>query len=538
MRTTQKTSPGRSLEELAAATGDLAPRVAAAAMGARADREVDGLDAAATLLEAIDLLTAAVVTVMQTTEHAQVIVDHGVTRDTWLRAIAGRTGSDAGMLLAAAERLADMPAVMAWFHEGALSWGAVRRIVAATRNLTAAQRAWVDATLTEHAPDISRLDDDQVAAAVDGLANQARPDLHRDREANALTRRWLSLQPRLDGTADICGTLDPETAAAALAAFATTPANHSAGNGDDEIDDDEGMSGGDRVRATKRRANVDVFGDLCRQRLTRRRGERGDTSTTGGPAVHSDREPTSGDTAETTAATPPAGSTASGGSCDRCGAAPSSARPAFLVVADLATLDPDDPTGSGSARLLWATARGPVELTAAAAQRLGCDATLRAVVTHGTQILGVTAAHPKVSATLRAALVVRDGGCRFPGCAQAPDVCDNHHVVPVIRNGPTVLENLALLCRDHHHTIHDSGWHVTLAADGSMAFNRRGVALTSLSQFRQHPRATVTTPTGRPGRRRPRSTDPEPGSDAGREPDPAVDVGRSDRDPAGALLPF
>jgi len=91
------------------------------------------------------------------------------------------------MLLAAAERLADMPAVTAWFHQGTVSRGAVRQIIAATRNLTAAQRGWVDASLADGG--VARLDQDQLVAAVDGLANRARPDLTRDRDTNALARR-------------------------------------------------------------------------------------------------------------------------------------------------------------------------------------------------------------------------------------------------------------------------------------------------------------------------------------------------------------
>jgi len=75
-----------------------------------------------------------------------------------------------------------------------VSWGAVRGIVAATRNLTAAQRGWVDASLADH-DGIDRLDGDQLVAAVDGLANRARPDLARDRDTNALARRWLTIQP-------------------------------------------------------------------------------------------------------------------------------------------------------------------------------------------------------------------------------------------------------------------------------------------------------------------------------------------------------
>ena len=93
--------------------------------------------------------------------------------------------------------------------------------------------------------------------------------------------------------------------------------------------------------------------------------------------------------------------------CGWCGSAPSTARPAFLIVADLSVFDADDPTGSGTARLHWATGRAPVDLTRSAAQRLACDATLRVVVTDGHEVLGVTVAHPTVSATLRAALIVR-----------------------------------------------------------------------------------------------------------------------------------
>jgi hypothetical protein len=125
----------QSLDDLAAAARDLAAHIATATDRHRGDRDGggDGLDAAATLLGVIDRLTAAVIGVLQASDHRRVITDRGLTRDGWLRAVAGRTGADAGMLLAAAERLVDMPAVTAWFSTGVLSWGAVRAIVAATR---------------------------------------------------------------------------------------------------------------------------------------------------------------------------------------------------------------------------------------------------------------------------------------------------------------------------------------------------------------------------------------------------------------------
>ena len=98
----------------------------------------------------------------------------------------------------------------------------------------------------------------------------------------------------------------------------------------------------------------------------------------------------------------------------------------MLVIVDIDALTDNHPDGVGSAtaQLLTRSTRGPVELTPAAAQRLACDATLRVVLVDGAIPLGATAAEPKVSATLRAVLVARDGGCRFPGCRQPVDVCD------------------------------------------------------------------------------------------------------------------
>ncbi|MEZ5168590.1 MAG: DUF222 domain-containing protein [Acidimicrobiales bacterium] len=53
------------------------------------------------------------------------------------------------------------------------------------------------------------------------------------------------------------------------------------------------------------------------------------------------------------------------------------------------------------------------------------------------------------------ALIARDGGCVV--CDAHPSRCHAHHVVharPPI-NGPTDIDNLALVCSHHHHLIHD-----------------------------------------------------------------------------------
>jgi hypothetical protein len=135
-------------------------------------------------------------------------------------------------------------------------------------------------------------------------------------------------------------------------------------------------------------------------------------------------------------------------------------------------------------------------------------------------------------------LIVRDGGCRFPGCTQPVERCDTHHIVGVAGGGATTLPNLVLVCRDHHHAIHDSAWHATLHADVTMTFTRRGITLTSQPRTRQHPTPTRPPPPGRPRRTsRSRGQPPEP------EPRPRNinldhDVDVDTADPTRQLLPF
>jgi Domain of unknown function (DUF222)/HNH endonuclease len=56
------------------------------------------------------------------------------------------------------------------------------------------------------------------------------------------------------------------------------------------------------------------------------------------------------------------------------------------------------------------------------------------------------------------ALIARDRGCSFPGCAHPPEWCERHHIVEWINGGETKLDNLTLLCRYHHHNFLTKGW--------------------------------------------------------------------------------
>jgi hypothetical protein len=62
----------------------------------------------------------------------------------------------------------------------------------------------------------------------------------------------------------------------------------------------------------------------------------------------------------------------------------------------------------------------------------------------------------------RLALAARDRGCTFPGCERPPAWCEAHHVVEWIKDGPTDLANLCLLCTYHHRHFAHAGWHASI----------------------------------------------------------------------------
>ncbi|HEX9694604.1 MAG TPA: HNH endonuclease signature motif containing protein [Actinomycetota bacterium] len=94
-------------------------------------------------------------------------------------------------------------------------------------------------------------------------------------------------------------------------------------------------------------------------------------------------------------------------------------------------------------------------ITPETARRWACDASIARVITIGrSEPLEVGRRTPVVPASLRRAVVVRDCGCRFPGCDRPHGWCDAHHVQHWADGGPTSVSNLVLLCRPHHRLIH------------------------------------------------------------------------------------
>ncbi|MEU7674119.1 DUF222 domain-containing protein [Micromonospora taraxaci] len=112
-----------------------------------------------------------------------------------------------------------------------------------------------------------------------------------------------------------------------------------------------------------------------------------------------------------------------------------------------------------------------LRLTPATVRRLACDATILPAVLGGAgQVLDVGRQRRLVTGPLRRALVLRDGGCAFPGCDRPPRWCAAHHIRHWADGGPTNLDNAVLLCGHHHRHIHHSEWTVRLGDDGHPEF--------------------------------------------------------------------
>ena len=108
--------------------------------------------------------------------------------------------------------------------------------------------------------------------------------------------------------------------------------------------------------------------------------------------------------------------------------------------------------------------------------RLVCDCeVMRVVLAAKSEILDVGRVTRVVPRGLRTALVIRDGGCCFPGCDRPPEVCEAHHVRPWYAGGPTNLSNLVLLCPYHHRLVEPPrvgppDWQPVKQPDGRFAF--------------------------------------------------------------------
>ena len=108
------------------------------------------------------------------------------------------------------------------------------------------------------------------------------------------------------------------------------------------------------------------------------------------------------------------------------------------------------------------------DISPALAAAFCCDATLRRIVTNGSEIIDYGRAMPTLPRSVRDAVVVRDRRCRFRGCDRTVDWCEVHHVHRRTDGGPDAVSNCVLLCARHHHVLHRDGWAAELDPDGTL----------------------------------------------------------------------
>ncbi|WP_344150493.1 HNH endonuclease signature motif containing protein [Nocardioides koreensis] len=120
----------------------------------------------------------------------------------------------------------------------------------------------------------------------------------------------------------------------------------------------------------------------------------------------------------------------------------------------------------------WATLGTPavtddgLELAPSVIRRLACDADIIPVALGSKgEVLDVGRTSRLVTPAIWRAVVCRDRHCAFPGCTRPPIMCHAHHITHWVDGGHTKLDNLVLLCGQHHRVIHHTPWQVRLNPD-------------------------------------------------------------------------
>lgn len=110
-------------------------------------------------------------------------------------------------------------------------------------------------------------------------------------------------------------------------------------------------------------------------------------------------------------------------------------------------------------------------LSPATTRRTACDAGIVPVTLNGSGVpIDVGRSRRPFIGAARMAVLLRDGGCAFPGCDRPPRWCDVHHVVFWADGGSTDRNNGVALCGYHHRVIHGETWRVRIGSDSRPEF--------------------------------------------------------------------
>jgi hypothetical protein len=136
-------------------------------------------------------------------------------------------------------------------------------------------------------------------------------------------------------------------------------------------------------------------------------------------------------------------------------------KPQVIVTIGIDDLADPQP-GPGAARTGFGA-----RISAGRARWLACDGNItRIVIGPDGQPLDVGRTQRVFPPHIRKALELRDRHCVFAGCHAPTHWCDAHHVLEwVLDDGPTSVDNGALLCERHHTKVHH-GFRVEREPDG------------------------------------------------------------------------
>jgi len=112
---------------------------------------------------------------------------------------------------------------------------------------------------------------------------------------------------------------------------------------------------------------------------------------------------------------------------------------------------------------------GP-HVTAVTSRRIACDSSIDTIKEdRNGEPLSIGRRSRTIPPPMRRALRVRDKGCRFPGCTNTRFV-DGRHIKHWADGGETSLDNLVMLCRHHHHLVHEGGFVCENSPGGEINF--------------------------------------------------------------------
>jgi hypothetical protein len=138
------------------------------------------------------------------------------------------------------------------------------------------------------------------------------------------------------------------------------------------------------------------------------------------------------------------------------------ASPGFQVMVHLG----QDPLAADE--VFAATLEDGTHISSEALRRVTCDSGMMAVSETG-QGMTVGRRTRSIPSAMRRALMLRDHGCRFPGCTHH-QFLHGHHIKHWLYGGETSVNNLVLLCSHHHHLVHEGGFTLTWSTEGQLVF--------------------------------------------------------------------